>query len=95
MALIKTLVDKDEYEIWLGSRPKIVQEVAKLLPPDRLYLMKSTGNRVYLHAYAEDGTVSVVVSQEYNCVFFSRIVTGVSPDDLEECDLPTDSEINW
>lgn len=57
-------------------------------PPELLYKLKSTGHRVIIYSYAEDGTVSVVVSGAFNLVAMNRIVFGIKPEDLEECDLP-------
>lgn len=55
--------------------------------------MKSTGHRVFPLSYSEDGTVTVAVTGQFNFTVFERQVFGVSPDDLEECDLPTEDEI--
>lgn len=75
---------------WVATRPPAIQEMCASLPPDRLYVMKSTGRRVTLEAYAEDGTLTVHVSHEYNpgIVLLSRSVFGIKPEGLEECDLP-------
>ena len=54
--------------------------------------MKSSGHRVTLYSYAEDGTVTVNVCGDWNVVTFERRVFGVSPDDLEECDVPDNDE---
>ena len=80
------------FDEWVASRPPVVQEIIRKLPPDRLYRMKSTGHRVTLIAYAEDGTVRVNVSGQFNFVMFDRQVFGVKADDLEECDLPKAGE---
>ena len=54
--------------------------------------MKSTGHRVTMYSYSENGTVTVNVTGDYNVVVFERQVFGISPDDLEECDLPAPGE---
>ena len=55
--------------------------------------MKSTGQRVTLVSYGEDGTLRVLVSGQYNCIVFDREVFGIAADDLEECDLPGADEM--
>jgi len=48
---------------------------------------------VYPHSYNEDGTLSVIVSGEYNLIIFERKVFGISPNDLTECDLPSEDDV--
>jgi len=36
--------------------------------------------------------MTVNITGEYNTIIFPRQVFGISPDDLEECDLPAQSE---
>lgn len=91
MAVVHEL-DQDAWEDWVSTRPAVIQALCRRLPPDRLYLLKSSGHRVTLHSYSDDGTVTVDVAGEYNQVMFERRVFGISPDNLEECDLPGDSE---
>ena len=93
-----TLLDPDEatlrdWQEWLGQRPPEVRALAERLPPWNLYRMQSTGHRVTMKAYDENGTVRVVVSPQYNCVVFGREVFGVDPDDLEVCEVPEPSEL--
>jgi hypothetical protein len=91
---------------WLQDRPDCIINMVKQYPPDVLYRMKSTGQRVTIVAYAENGTVRVLVSGDFNAIILDREVFGVSLEDLEECDLPdsnerlgtllkTEEEINW
>jgi len=54
--------------------------------------MKTTGSRVTLYSYSENGTLTVNVTGEYNAVIFDRQVFGIKPEDLEECDLPSAEE---
>lgn len=86
-------LDQAAWAEWVATRPPAVQELCKRLPPDRLYRMRSTGKRVTLFLYCEDGTVTVSVTGEFNVVIFDRQVFGISPDDLEECDLPPRGEL--
>jgi hypothetical protein len=85
-------IDTQDFENWLSTRPQIIRYLGKLLPPDRLYLLKTTGHRVIIYSYNEDGTVTVAVTGEYNQIKFPRKVFGISPIDLEECDLPGPDE---
>lgn len=91
MAKVNEL-DEASWNEWVATRPLVVQELCRRLPPDRLYLLRSTGQRVTLVSYNESGTVTVRVSGEYNVVMFEREVFGVNPDDLEECELPDGNE---
>lgn len=92
MAIIEE-IDQGAFEKWLSDRPRIIKELAKKIPPGRLYLLKTSNHRVFPYSYNEDGTLTVVVSGEYNSVCFERNVFGIKPDDLEECDLPDKNEI--
>jgi hypothetical protein len=85
-------LNEAEWEKWVKTRPPVVRAVCEKLPPDRLYRLKSTGARVTLYSYSEDGTVTVDISGTYNALVFERQVFGISPDDLEECDLPVEGE---
>ena len=77
---------------WLASRPPVIQELAAKLPGDRLYRVKATGQRGTIYSYSESGTVMLVVDGTYCRVMFGQKVFGLSPDDLEECDLPGPDE---
>lgn len=81
------------YEKWLNSRPAAVKLVATQKPPNRLYKLASTGQRVFILSYSESGTVTVVVSGEFNLTDFEREVFGINPNDLKECDLPKEGEV--
>lgn len=83
---------KEAWHSWLAARPVIVQQLAAQLPPNRLYRLKTSGHRVTLYSYGEDGTVTVAVTGDYNAVAFDRRVFGIKPEDLEECDLPEPGE---
>ena len=92
MAKIKELIDKASWAEWVASRPPVVQVMCALLPPDRLYLLKTSGHRVTLISYSENRTVTVEVTGQFNAVDFDCKVFGISPEDLEECDLPGEDE---
>lgn len=93
MAKIAELTDPAVWEEWVSTRPLVVQELCRRYPPDRLYLLKPQGQRVTILAYAENGTLRVNVSGEWNCLVFERDVFGINPNDLEECDLPNENEV--
>ena len=80
------------WEDWVSTRPQIIQDLCERFPPYNLYRLKSSGHRVTLYSYSEDGTITVNVSGEYNAVTFDRQVFGIKPEDLEECDLPGTDE---
>ena len=85
-------INQAGFKEWLQGRSDIILDMVKRYPPDVLYRMKSTGQRVTIIAYAEDGTVRVLVSGDYNAVLFEREVFGVHLENLEECDLPDRNE---
>lgn len=85
--------EQDQYHAeWLAERPQAIKDLVAKLPPDRLYRLKTTGHRVFLYAYSEDGTVTVAVTGQFNALPFERRVFGIAPEDLEECDLPDPDE---
>lgn len=82
-----------QWDEWLAGRPPFIQEMAAKVKPNALYCLKKTKQRVYLHSYCEDGTVTVNITGEFNPLYkalpvLERRVFGVAIDDLEECDLP-------
>lgn len=91
MAIFKE-IDPQELAEWLKDRPQIIKDMAADYPPNVLYRLKTTGQRVTLVSYGEDRTVRVAVRGEYNLVPVERDVVGVELGDLEECQLPTESE---
>lgn len=93
MAKIAELTNQASWDEWVSTRPPVVLDLCKRYPPDRLYLMKSTGHRVTILAYNENGTVRVDISGQWNCLIFEREVFGIDPNDLEECEIPNETEI--
>ena len=86
-------MNQTAWDEWISTKPPVIQEMCALLPPDRLYLLKTSGRRVTLTSYAENRTVTVAVTGEYNALMFEREVFGIKPENLEECDLPADGEL--
>lgn len=82
----------DTWEEWKNSRPPVVKALCERFPPNLLYKLISTDQRVTIVSYSEGGTLTVAVLGKYNLVDFERNVFGISPDDLVECDLPPADE---
>lgn len=78
---------------WLRGRPSVIQAMVARTPPGRLYRLTTSGHRVYVYSYDEDGTLTVVVDGRYNAVLFERRVFGIRPEDLVECALPEPHEL--
>lgn len=82
---------------WVSSRPPNVRAVAERLNPWTLYRLNKTGDRATLISLTEhdDGavTLTVAVTGQFNFTLFDREVFGINPADLEECDLPSESEM--
>ena len=84
---------KKAWDEWVATRPAVIQEMCKRFPPNRLYRLKTSNQRVTLYSYSEDGTLTVNVTGEYNAVMFERRVFGIKSDDLEECDLTNGDDV--
>jgi len=69
-----------------------VKAICERLPVDRLYELSPTGQRVTIEAYAEDGTLRVFVDPRFNegWRISGHQVFGINPDDLRECDIPSE-----
>lgn len=83
------------WDEWVSGRPQAVRETLQRydLKPWKLYRLKSSGHRVTLYSVDEpkDGsapTLKVNVLGRFNLLAFDRRVFGITPDDLEECELP-------
>ena len=85
-------LDEIEWRKWVAQRPTVVRNLCKRFPPNRLYRLRNTGQRVTISAYREDGTLRVEVSGQYNLTPFNTEVFGVTPDDMQECELPASDE---
>ncbi len=92
MKLPNYTLSKKNFAKWLAERPEKIREMAKTHPPDRLYLLTTSGHRVTLHSYSEGGTVTVNVLGKYNLLTMERRVFGIDLPDLVECDLPPEGE---
>src|SRR5262245_17271198 len=77
---------------WAEDRPAVIQALAERFKPWKLYRLLSSGHRVTVQSFFEDGTLTVAVLGKYNLVNFERAVFGIDPDDLVECDLPAEGE---
>lgn len=86
-------IDEEAWNKWVSTRPVIIQELCRKYPPDRLYLLKPTGQRATIVSYSEDRSITVNITGDFNCHIFDREVFGIKPEDLEECDLPDDNDI--
>lgn len=81
-----------EQQEWLDDRPQVIKDMVATHPPNLLYHLTTTGHRVTIYSYSENGTITVDVSGEYNGLLFERRVFGIRLDDLVECDLPDEGE---
>lgn len=81
------------WRIWVSTRPATIRAIAERFDPWSLYRLKTTGQRVTVRAFADDGTVSVAVTGQFNAVLFDTEVFGINPDDLEPCDLPGPDDV--
>lgn len=87
------ILSKEQRNIWndwVETRPPLIKELCARFVPNRLYLLKTTNQRVVIGSYSEDNTLTVYVAKEFNPgrLFTGQGVFGIKPDDLEECDLP-------
>lgn len=89
-----TSEQRQAWEEWVASRPPVIQDLARRFPHTKLYRLTSTHQRVTIRGYNEDGTMIVAVTGKFNRVIFDRGVYGISPENLEECDLPGPEEEN-
>ena len=85
-------MDEKDWAQWLAKLPADVRAIAESKPHNRLYRMKSTGQRVTIHSYSDGGTVCVDITGKYNLIQFSRRVCGIPATELEECGVPGEAE---
>lgn len=93
-----TADEQQQWLDWVASRPESIREAATRFDLWTLYRLKSTGQRVYLTSFSEPDTggkvmCRVEVTGEFNLLTHERSVFGIAIDDLEECDLPSDTEV--
>ena len=90
--IIWTTEQVSDWNAWVASRPKFVQDLCKSHPGNKLYDLR--GQKVRIHSYHEDGTLTVNIDYEYNQDrllpggIMDKSVFGVAPSSLVECDLP-------
>lgn len=77
---------------WVSERPTKVRKIAERFEPWSLYRLQGR-ERVTIYSFCEDGTVTVVVSKEWNLVTFERRVFDINPNDLVPCELPSNDEV--
>ena len=71
-----------EFDAWLTTRPKCIQELAARISPWSRYSIHGTEPDYYIvYGYREDGTVSVVRFDGLTRKLMWRVV-GVCPEDL-------------
>ena len=61
-----------EWNEWLSDRPESIKKLADKYPPYNLYKLKTSGQRVTMHSYWEDGTVSIWITGKFNLVMFDK-----------------------
>jgi len=77
---------------WRATRPPLIQDLIDRFPPWTLFMLKDTRHRCTIYSYNENGTLTIVISGQFNLINFGRRVFGIHPDDLTECDLPHPDE---
>lgn len=77
---------------FVAGLPELARAVAERHPVNELFRLKTTGMRCYPASYSEDGTLTVAVTGRHNRVLFGQKVFGVSPDNLEPCEVPAPGE---
>jgi hypothetical protein len=81
---------------WCESLPPEIRAVAERLSPWELYRIGDQPARVTVSSIYLDNDrrvkVTVCVSGQFNRTLFERRVFGVSPDELQPCDLPPPGE---
>ncbi len=94
MARISEPTAKEEaaWKEWIASQLAAIRAIAERFDPWSLYRMKSTGHRVTVRGFSEDGTLRVDVTGDYNLVLHERTVFGIDPNDLEPCEIPPPDE---
>lgn len=85
---------------WVTTCPSQIRDL--ILARDfafwKLYRLKRSGHRVTIFAFSEHldndkVTLKVSATGQFNRIAFDRIVFGIPPDELEECELPGSDEL--
>ncbi len=76
-----------EFWEWVETRPAIIQEMCRDKPQFKKYMLKQTGQIVWIYSYSENRTVTVNIYPEDQgdnfLMVVPRQVFGINPDDLE------------
>ncbi|MCK5923538.1 MAG: hypothetical protein KAG66_21565 [Methylococcales bacterium] len=87
-----TTEERKEFFEWAKGLPDKARRSALSHPAVQLYRDARTGHRVYIDSYANDGTVTIVVSGQFNHVAMERNVFGIDVSSLSPCDPPSEDE---
>ena len=76
-----------EWTDWVKGLPDDVRKIYERFFPNRLYRLKSTGQRGTVYSVSENKTVTMSFPLEFNPLSVIPLrVFGIDPDDIEECD---------
>jgi hypothetical protein len=83
-----------DWKEWKETLPETARKNAEKFPPwELLWLPTSdSGHRVFPYSYSDNGTLTVVVTGQFNRVTMERKVFGINPEDLTPCELPGPDE---
>lgn len=85
---------QSELEEWLIGRPEVIQHLARLYPPWKIYRIKATGQLCQIYCYTEDGAVTV--DTEPNFIGMVHRVFGYKEGDIEEASVdPNNFGMYW
>ncbi len=86
----------EAWNTWVAMRPPAVRAIAERFFPWKLYRLGTSGRRGLIVAFDESAagvvTVRVAITGQYNRVAFERMVFGIAPEEIIECDLPGPEE---
>lgn len=88
-----------ELEEWIKDRPQIIKDLYTRYPSYKLYQLDSDGcskclkRKVTIHSYNIDGTITVNVPRAFNISLTDVSVPNIPPEQLTECDIPTEEEL--
>lgn len=88
--------ERAEWERWYEERPQIIRDMIDQTPPWCWYKLTidhdPEESRYQIHAYAEDGTVSVHRTSVATCAPMWSVF-GIRPADLEPADSPEEAHL--